>query len=88
MFILTSHKILKALFDRNLTAHIRTQKPSLQSQTLKVPPVVAHQSTLWSALGEIDTPIVKNKVSTKIKSHGVPPVIGSEATLWSPLGGN
>ena len=52
------------------------------------PPVIAHQSTLWSALGEIDTPIVKNKVSTKIKSHGVAPVIGSEATLWSPLGGN
>ena len=67
---------------------VRTQKLSLQSQTLKVQPVIAHQSTLWSALGEIDTPIVKNKVSTKIKSHGVAPVIGSEATLWSPLGGN
>tara|TARA_Y100000746_G_scaffold42706_1_gene32146 strand:- start:150 stop:452 length:303 start_codon:yes stop_codon:yes gene_type:complete len=66
---------------------VRTQKPSLQSQTLKVQPVIAHQSTLWSALGEQDTPIVKNKVS-KIKSNGVVPVIGSEATLWSPLGGN
>ena len=66
---------------------IRMQKPSLQSQTLKVQPVIAHQSTLWSALGEQDTPIVKNKVS-KIKSNGVVPVIGSEATLWSPLGGN
>ena len=66
---------------------VRTQKPSLPSQTLKVQPVIAHQSTLWSALGEQDTPIVKNKVS-KIKSNGVIPVIGSEATLWSPLGGN
>ena len=66
---------------------VRIQKPSLQSQTLKVQPVIAHQSTLWSALGEQDTPIVKNKVS-KIKSNGVVPVIGSEATLWSPLGGN
>ena len=67
---------------------VRTQKPSFQSQPLKVQPVIAHQSTLWAALGEQDTPIVKNKVSTKIKSHGVAPVIGSEATLWSPLGGN
>jgi len=66
---------------------VRTQKPSFQSQTLKVQPVIAHQSTLWSALGEQDAPIVKNKVS-KIKSNGVVPVIGSEATLWSPLGGN
>ena len=66
---------------------VRTQKPSFQSQTLKVQPVIAHQSTLWSALGEQDTPIVKNKVSN-IKSNGVVPVIGSEATLWSPLGGN
>ena len=66
---------------------VRTQKPSLPSQTLKVQPVIAHQSTLWAALGEQDTPIVKNKVS-KIKSNGVVPVIGSEATLWSPLGGN
>ena len=66
---------------------VRSQKPSFQPQTLKVQPVIAHQSTLWSALGEQDTPIVKNKVS-KIKSNGVVPVIGSEATLWSPLGGN
>ena len=66
---------------------VRTQKPSLQSQTLKVQPVIAHQSTLWAALGAQDTPIIKNKVS-KIKSNGVVPVIGSEATLWSPLGGN
>ena len=37
------------------------------------------------ALGEQDTPIVKNKVSNA-KTKGVIPVIGSEATLWAPLG--
>ena len=42
---------------------VRTQKPFLPSQTLKVQPVIAHQSTLWAALGEQDTPIVKNIVS-------------------------
>ena len=64
---------------------VRTQKPSLQSQPLKVQPVIAHQSTLWAALGEKDTPIVKNKVSNT-KTTGVVPVVGSEATLWAPLG--
>ena len=54
-------------------------------------PVIAHQSTLWAALGEQDTPIVKNKVSktktkTKTKTTGVVPVVGSEASLWAPLG--
>ena len=48
-------------------------------------PVIAHQSTLWAALGKQDTPIVKNKVSNA-KTTGVIPVIGSEATLWAPLG--
>ena len=52
---------------------------------MKVQPVIAHQSTLWAALGEQDTPIVKNKVSNA-KTTGVVPVIGSEATLWAPLG--
>ena len=66
---------------------VRTQKPSFQSQTLKVQPVIAHQSTLWSALGAQDTPIIKNKVSNT-KTTGVVPVVGSEATLWAPLGGN
>ena len=61
------------------------KKPSFQSQPLKVQPVIAHQSTLWAALGEQDTPIVKNKVSNA-KTTGVVPVIGSEATLWAPLG--
>ncbi len=61
------------------------KKPSFQSQPLKVQPVIAHQSTLWAALGEEDTPIVKNKVSNA-KTTGVVPVIGSEATLWAPLG--
>ena len=64
---------------------VRTQKPSLPSQTLKVQPVIAHQSTLWAALGEQDTPIVKNKVSN-IKTSGILPVLGSEASLWAPLG--
>jgi len=64
---------------------VRTQKPSFQSQPLEVQPVIAHQSTLWAALGEQDTPIVKNKVSNA-KTTGVVPVIGSEATLWAPLG--
>ena len=64
---------------------VRTQKPSFQPQPLKVQPVIAHQSTLWAALGEQDTPIVKNKVSNS-KTTGVVPVIGSEATLWAPLG--
>ena len=41
------------------------KKPSFQSQPLKVQPVIAHQSTLWAALGEQDTPIVKNTVSKK-----------------------
>ena len=66
---------------------VRTQKPSLPSQTLKVQPVIAHQSTLWAALGEQDTPILKNKVSSN-QSIRVIPVVGSEATLWSPLAGN
>ena len=66
---------------------VRTQKPSLPSQTLKVQPVIAHQSTLWAALGELDTPILKNKVSSN-QSIRVIPVVGSEATLWSPLAGN
>ena len=61
------------------------KKPSFQSQSLKVQPVIAHQSTLWAALGEKDAPIVKNKVSNA-KTKGVVPVIGSEATLWAPLG--
>jgi len=61
------------------------KKPSFQSQPLKVQPVIAHQSTLWAALGEQDPPIVKNKVSN-VKTIGVVPVIGSEATLWAPLG--
>jgi len=61
------------------------KKPSFQSQPLKVQPVIAHQSTLWAALGEQDTPIVKNKISNA-KTTGVIPVIGSEATLWAPLG--
>ena len=43
---------------------VRTQKPSFQSQPLKVQPVIAHQSTLWAALGEQDTPILKNRVSS------------------------
>ena len=64
---------------------VRTQKPSFPSQTLNVQPVIAHQSTLWAALGAQDTPIVKNKVSNA-KSTGVVPVIGSEATLWAPPG--
>ena len=64
---------------------VRTQKPSLQTQPLKVQPVIAHQSTLWAALGEQDTPILKNKVSNS-KTTGVVPVVGSEATLWAPLG--
>lgn len=64
---------------------VRTQKPSLQSQPLKVQPVIAHQSTLWAALGEQDSPILKNKVSNT-KTNGVVPVVGSEATLWAPLG--
>ena len=66
---------------------VRTQKPSLPSQTLKVQPVIAHQSTLWAALGEQDTSILKNKVSSN-QSIRVIPVVGSEATLWSPLAGN
>ncbi len=33
------------------------------------------KSTLWAALGEQDTPIVKNKVSNT-KTTGVVPVIG------------
>ena len=53
--------------------------------SLRVQPVIAHQSTLWAVLGEQDTPIVKNKVSNA-KTTGVVPVIGSEATLWAPLG--
>ena len=64
---------------------VRTQKPSFQSKPLKVQPVIAHQSTLWAALGELDSPIVKNKVANA-KTTGVVPVIGSEATLWAPLG--
>ena len=64
---------------------VRTQNPSFQSQSLKVQPVIAHQSTLWAALGEQDTPIVKNKVSNT-KPHGVVPVVASEATLWDPVG--
>ncbi len=66
---------------------VRTQKPSLPSQTLKVQPVIAHQSTLWAALGKQDTPILKNKVSSN-QSIRVIPVVGSEATLWSPMAGN
>jgi len=62
-----------------------TQRPSSQSKPLKVQPVIAHQSTLWAALGEQDTPFVKNKVSNS-KTTGVVPVVGSEATLWAPLG--
>ncbi len=65
---------------------VRTQKPSFPSQTLKVQPVIAHQSTLWAALGAQDTPIVKNNKVSNAKSTGVVPVIGSEATLWAPLG--
>ena len=61
------------------------KKPSFQSQPLKVQPVIAHQSTLWAALGEQDTPIVKNKVSNA-KTTGIVPVLASEATLWVPLG--
>ncbi len=65
---------------------VRTQRSSFQSQLLKVQPVIAHQSTLWAALGGQDTPpIVKNKVSNA-KAIEVVPVIGSEATLWAPLG--
>ena len=64
---------------------IRTQNPSFQSQSLKVQPVIAHQSTLWATLGTNDNPIVQNKVSNT-KIYGVVPVIGSEATLWAPLG--
>tara|TARA_B100000989_G_scaffold244391_1_gene191467 strand:+ start:657 stop:962 length:306 start_codon:yes stop_codon:yes gene_type:complete len=66
---------------------VRTQNPSFQSQSLKVQPVIAHQSTLWAALGTQNTPIVKNKVSNT-KTQGVVPVVGSEATLWAPLGSN
>ena len=57
----------------------------LKSQPLKGQPVIAHQSTLWAALGEQDTPIVKNKVSNTKTTGGVHD-IGSEATLWAPLG--
>jgi len=64
---------------------VRTQNPSFQSQSLKVQPVIAHQSTLWAALGTQDNPIVQTKVSNT-KNHGVLPVVGSEATLWAPLG--
>ena len=62
---------------------VRTQNPYFQS--LKVEPVIAHQSTLWAALGRQDNPIVQTKVSNA-KNHGVLPVVGSEATLWAPLG--
>ena len=64
---------------------VRSQRPSFQSQPLKVQTVIAHQSTLWAALGEQDTPIVKNKVSNS-KTAGVVHVSGSEAILWAPLG--
>ena len=64
---------------------VRTQRPSFQSQTLKIQPVIAHQSTLWGAFGEQNTPIVKNKVPNA-KTTGVVPVIGFESTLWAPLG--
>ena len=64
---------------------VRTQYPIFQSKSIKVEPVIAHQSTLWSALGEQDTPIVKTKISNTKKSSGVIPVIGSEATLWAPV---
>ena len=64
---------------------VRTQNPSFQSQTLKVQPVIAHQSNLWAALGEQDTPMVKNKIPNN-KPHVFFQVVGSEATLWAPLG--
>ena len=66
-------------------SHSAKKKPSFQSQPLKVQPVIAHQSTLWAALGTQDNPIVQTKVSNS-KNHGVLPVVGSEATLWAPLG--
>jgi len=40
---------------------VRTQKPYFQSQPLKVQPVIAHQSTLWAALGEQDASLLKIK---------------------------
>ena len=64
---------------------VKSQRPYFQSQPLKVQPVIAHQSTLWAALGEDNTPILKNKVSNA-KTKGFVPVVGSEATLWAPLG--
>ena len=62
---------------------VRTQKPSFQSQPLKVQPVIAHQSTLWAALGEQDTPIVKNKVSNA-KTTEVVSVIAPVVVLYEP----
>ena len=66
---------------------VRSQNPVFQAESLKVQPVIAHQSTLWASLGEKDFLKIKNKVSSN-QSIRVIPVVGSEATLWSPLGGN
>jgi len=81
----TSPKRLESSIAQLRISDRAKKKPSFQSQPLKVQPVIAHQSTLWAALGEQDTPIVKNKVSNA-KTTGVVPVVGSEATLWAPLG--
>ena len=66
---------------------VRSQNPVFQAESLRAQPVIAHQSTLWSSLGEQDFLKIKNKVSSN-QSIRVIPVVGSESTLWSPLGGN